>query len=97
MSLTLIVKDLLKNNGDENCLDETADYLEQVLLEFLIQFTLKIRRDESQKSIKPEDILVNLMRDERKFSRGSFILYQNEDISARRKRDKFAHEGFDNY
>ncbi|KAL7721576.1 Phorbol-ester/DAG-type domain-containing protein [Entamoeba marina] len=76
------IREYLKANGDENCTDETVDYIEQVMLEFVIEFTLKMREDDPQKQIKPEDILVHLIRDRRKFDRASYILCKKEQSDA---------------
>ncbi|EKE41023.1 hypothetical protein ENUP19_0087G0010 [Entamoeba nuttalli] len=70
------IKEYLKANGDENCMDETVELIEQLLIEFILEFTLKIRQDEPTKQIKPEDVLIHLIRDRRKFDRGAYILCQ---------------------
>ena len=58
------------------------------MLEFIIDFTMKIREDEPQKQIKVEDILVHLIRDRRKFERACYIYYQNLRTESYKKQEK---------
>ncbi|ELP91454.1 hypothetical protein EIN_155710 [Entamoeba invadens IP1] len=70
------IKEYLKANGDENCTDETIELIEQLMIEFILELTYKIRLDEPTKQIKPEDVLIHLIRERKKFDRGAYILYQ---------------------
>ena len=71
------IKDYLIKNGDDQLKEETIEYIEQLIIEFIAELTLKIRRDEPTKQIKPEDVLVNLIRDKNKFEKGVLFTYLN--------------------
>ena len=71
------IRKYLRANGEEKILDETVDLIEQYLVEFIVQLTTQIHLDNPTKAIKPEDVLIHLITDRKKFDRGSYMLYQN--------------------
>ena len=81
-----IIRQYLHANGEQKLLDDTVDLIEQYMIEFIVELTLKIREDTPTKQIKPEDVLVHLITDRKKFDRGSYMLYQNFANDQVRKR-----------
>ncbi|XP_071497514.1 transcription initiation factor TFIID subunit 13-like [Diadema antillarum] len=70
---------------DQNPYAETVDLLEDLVLEFITEMTLKATEVGRQGRVQVEDIIFLIRKDPRKYSRIKQLLLMNEELKKARK------------
>ncbi|XP_055258423.1 transcription initiation factor TFIID subunit 13-like [Moschus berezovskii] len=70
---------------DQNPYTESADILEELVIEFIHEMTPKAMSTERQSGVKVEDIVFLIQKDPKKFARVKDLLTMNEELKRNRK------------